>query len=428
MSRVKEDPYSFDLTYKIEYFEGKADYTWFMNPNHKLRFGANVINYRIDPGRLDSIGTGSQIMPRKLPSENAIESGIYISDEYIVSDVLSLSYGLRYSGYFALGPGIEYSYLAGTPKSEITRIDTTYYSRNQISFHAGGPEFRFSARYKTGSSSSVKISYTKMYQYLQMLSNTTAISPTDIWKASGQNFPVQKSNQYSVGYYRDLKSNTIESSVELYYKTLRNIYEYRGGTSLLINPDLDVDLINGKGKAYGIEIMFKKNAGGLNGWLSYTYSRSLNKVDSKFLVNQINHGNYYPSNFDKPHDFTMVANYRLSRTHSLSATIKYNTGRPITFPVAKYTFRDREFVHYSNRNEYRTPDYFRIDFSYNIDGTVRAKKKIDDSLSFSIYNVTGRNNAYSIYFASDPVTRKVKGYKLSVFSRPILSLTYNFNF
>jgi hypothetical protein len=320
-----------------------------------------------------------------------------------------------------------YKYLPDVPKSLQTRIDSTYYTKNKISDFAGGPELRISARYKIGLSSSLKISYTKMYQYLHMISNTTAISPTDIWKVSGQNLPVQKSRQYSIGFYKDLMSNSIESSVEVYYKTSEDILDYRGGTTLLINPNLEIDLLQGIGRAYGVEFLFKKKYGALNGWLSYTYSRSLVKVDSKYLIDQINQGAYFPSNYDKPHDITLVTNYRLSRIHSISSTIKYSTGRPITYPVAKYHFGDRELIHYSNRNEYRIPDYFRWDISLNIEGKLRANKLVHDSMSLSVYNVTGRDNAYSIFFVSDEV-KNVKGYKLSVFSQQIVSLTYNIRF
>jgi hypothetical protein len=428
MSSRSDSPYSFDLSYYIKYLEAKADIAWFMNANHKLRFGAEIINYRINPAKLDSVGSGSRILPKKLPDENVIETGIFISDEHTLTKELSLSYGLRYSGFFSVGPEMVYKYLPDAPRSLQTRIDSTYYPRNKISFHAGGPEFRFAARYKTGASSSVKISYTRMFQYIQMLSNTTAISPTDIWTASGSNLPVQKSRQYSIGFYKNLMSNKIDASVELYFKTFKNILEYRGGAILLANPDLEVDLLNGIGKAYGIEVLFEKKYGALNGWLGYTYSRSMNKVDSKFLEDQINEGNYYPSNYDKPNDFTLVASYRFSRVHSLSATIKYSTGRPITYPAAKYHFSDRELIHYSNRNEYRIPDYFRVDVSYNFNGSVKADRHIINSMSFSIYNLTGRKNAYSIYFLNDPVRKRVKGYKLSIFSRQIFSITYNFMF
>jgi hypothetical protein len=424
---VSQLPYAFNLNHFINYKEAKTDFTWFLNLNHKVNFGANVINYRINPGTLSPAGAESIIIPKELPDERALETGIYLSDEYNVTNNLSLSFGLRYSGFITLGPSLVYKYVNDAPRSVLNRIDSTYYPKNSVSNHAQGPELRFSARYKTGPSSSVKVNFARMYQYLHMLSNTTAISPTDVWKVSGPLLPAQKSRQYSAGYYKDFMSNTVEASIEMYYKTSENILEYRGGTKLLMNPALEVDLLEGMGKAYGLEILFKKKYGALNGWVSYSYSRSLIKVDSKYLIDQINQGKYFPSNYDKPHDFTLVSNYRFSRLHSISSTLTYSTGRPITFPVAKYRFKDRELIHYSNRNEYRIPNYFRWDVSLNIEGNLKAKRFVRDSFSISVYNLTGKDNAYSIFFVSDPVKR-VKGYKLSVFSQPIFSVTYNFKF
>jgi hypothetical protein len=420
-------PYSFDLRYQINYIEGRTDFTWFLNSDHKLNFGANIIKYKINPGSLNPGGTGSVILPKKIPDEQAIETGIYMNDEFNVTSNLSVNFGLRYSGFFSLGPAEVYKYLPDAPRSIENRIDSVYYGKSKITNLEGGPEFRLTARYLTGPSGSIKLSYTDMYQYLQMISNTTAISPTDIWKVAGPNLPAQKSRQISLGFYKYLMSNKLLSSVEVYYKTTENILEYRGGSQILMNQDLEVDLLSGRGKAYGVEIMFKKEYGTLNGWISYTYSRSLIKVDSKYLIDQINQGKYYPSDYDKPHDITLVANYRFSRIHSISNTITYSTGRPITYPVAKYQFRERELIHYSNRNEYRIPDYFRWDISINFEGKLNKKTLRQSSMSISVYNLTGRANAYSIYFVSDEA-KKVNGYKLSVFSRPIVSVSYDFRF
>jgi hypothetical protein len=427
VSSKKRTLYAFDLDHHVNYLEGKADFTWFLNSYHKITSGANIIRYKIDPGNFNPVGLESLISARRLLTEKAIETGIHISDEYIISDILSINFGLRYSGFFTLGPSMLYKYREDAPRSVQNRIDSVYYQGNKISGSKGGPELRLSGRLRTGANSSIKISYTKMYQYLQMISNTTAISPTDTWKISGPYLPVQNSRQFSSGFYMDLLSGMIESSFEVYYKTSKGILEYRGGTQLVMNPNLEVDLLNGTGKAYGFELQLKKKYGALNGWMSYTYSRSLIKVDSRYEIDQINHGQYFPSNFDKPHDFALVLNYRFSRIHSISSTITYSTGRPITYPVAKYQFRDREFLQFSNRNEYRIPDYFRMDLSLNLEGKLRVSKLWHNSLSISIYNITGRDNAYSIFFISDE-SRNVKGYKLSVFSQPIFSVTYNFNF
>lgn len=419
--------YAFDLSYVISYLEGRTDFTWFLNSKHKLNFGADIIKYRINPGSLDPVGQTSLILPKNLSDEMALETGIYLNDEFEITDALSVNYGLRYSGLFSLGPSEVYKYLPDAPRSLQTRIDSVYYPANKMTGYQGGPEFRLTARYSLGPARSVKFGFTNMNQYLYMISNTTAISPTDFWKIAGPNLPAQKSHQVSAGFYEYLMSGKVLSSIEVYYKSTRNLPEYRGGTSLLMNPDLEVDMLSGRGKAYGMELMLRKEYGAFNGWVSYTYSRSLIKVDSKFLADRINNGNWYPSNYDKPHDFTLVSNYRFSRLHSISTTITYSTGRPITYPVARYRFRNLELLHYSYRNEYRIPDYFRWDISLNFEGKLNTKKLMKNALSISVYNVTGRDNAYSVYFVSDEI-KKVKGYKLSVFSQPVVTVTYDFGF
>ena len=423
----KRPPYAFDLTYSIKYIEGRSDFNWLLNSNHRITFGASVNKYLIEPGNMNPIGEESLIIPKKLPGEQSIEAGIYGSDQYTITDKLSISCGLRYSMFMALGPALEYSYLPDAPRTVQSRIDSTFYPKNKVTYQQSKPEIRLSVRYITGEMSSVKISYTSMYQYLHMISNTTAISPTDIWKISGPNLPGQKSRQISAGFYKNFKENGLESSVEIYYKKSNDILEYRGGTVLIMNPDLEVNLLNGIGKAYGMEVLVKKKYGALNGWVSYTYSRSLIKADSKYLVDQINQGKYFPSNYDKPHDFTLVSNYKFTRSLNISSTVTYSTGRPITYPVGKYQFRERQYLNYSDRNEYRVPDYFRWDLALHIEGKLKAHKIIHDSMSLSVYNVTSRDNVYSIFFVSSE-SNKVKGYKLSVFSQPIFSATYNFRF
>jgi len=233
-------------------------------------------------------------------------------------------------------------------------------------------------------------------------------------------------DQIAVGFYQNLFSNRVEASVEAYYKSTSNHLDYKSGTELLLNPDLEVDLLSGIGRAYGIEFLLKKKSGRINGWISYTYSRSLLKVDGEFSDEKINNGEFYPADYDKPHDLNLVVNYKYSRIFNLTNTFTYSTGRPITYPVAKYTFRDNQLIHYSNRNEYRIPDYFRWDISLNIAGNLKSKKMVDNSWSIGVYNVTGRQNVYSVFFK--PTSRGFKGYQLSVFARPIFNITYNFRF
>jgi len=423
----KTDPAdAFNLTYDIQHFEGKVDFLYLMGENHKIRMGINCIKYSLSPGTLNP-GPDANINAIRLNPEQGVESALFINDEYNLSKRFLLNLGIRYSFFYALGPAKVYNYAPESPRNVQSRIDSSLFGRNAITAKYGYPEFRISSRYQLSSSNSIKASFTKMYQYIHMLTNSMAISPTDTWTLSNSNLKPQSSRQYSLGFYQNLHQNGYEISIESYYKESENILEFKPGAKLLLNPDLDLDLLSGKSRAYGIELMLKKKFGKLNGWLSYTYSRSLIKVDGKFQEEKINAGKYYPTNYDKPHDFTFVSNYKFSRRISASATVVYNTGHPITYPVAWYSLRGRGLLHYSDRNEYRIPDYFRIDFSLNIEGNLRLKKLAHSSWSFSIYNLTGRDNVYSVYFVSDP-NSNIKGYKLSVFSQPIPSITYNFKF
>jgi hypothetical protein len=334
--------------------------------------------------------------------------------------------GLRYSLYHALGPKQVYQYLPNMPKSESTITDTVSYKAGDVLAKYHGPEYRLSAKYALTDNSSVKVSYNRMRQYIHMLSNTASMSPTDIWKLSDAHIRPQIGDQVALGYYRNFKSNTIETSIETYYKKMHDFVDYKSGATLLLNHHIETDVINAAGKAYGVEVMVKKLTGKINGWVSYTYSRSLVKVNTGTTTDMINKGNYYPSNFDKPHDFTLIGNYRFSRRFSTSLNFTYNTGRPITLPLAKYYVGNSTRVYYSDRNAYRIPDYYRADFAMNIEGNHKIKKLAHSSWTLAIYNLTGRKNPYSIYFKSEGT--KINGYQLSIFGRPIPTITYNFKF
>jgi hypothetical protein len=326
----------------------------------------------------------------------------------------------------ALGARQVYSYAPGVPKTEYTVTDTIRYGRGDTFANYHGPEYRLSARLGLTDNSSVKISFNRMRQYLHMLSNTTAISPTDIWKLSDANIKPQVGDQLAIGYYQNFRANTVELSVEGYTKTMRDFLDYKSAATLFMNHTIERDVVNAEGKAYGVEVMLKKLTGKLNGWVSYTYSRTLVQVNNPALSEIINNGAYYPSNFDKPHDFTMISNYRFSQRFSTSLNFTYSTGRPITLPIGKYYDGDVQRIFYSDRNQYRVPDFYRVDLAVNIEGNHKVRKLAHSSWTLAIYNLTGRKNPYSVYFRSEQ--GKINGYKLSIFGRPIPTITYNFRF
>ena len=417
---------AFNMQYRVTQAEGKAGFTYFLNADHRVQFGLNLIHYLMHPGSYTPAGDNSLVAPMELEAERAIETALYLSDEIRITPELSIYAGIRYSIYNYFGPKTVHLYYPDVPLDPVYLRDTVHYGRGALIQTYTGPEWRLNLRYSITPTSSLKLSYNRLRQYLSMLSNTTSISPTDTWKLSDTHIRPQTGDQLAFGFYQDFRSQRIETSMEVYYKHIRNMIEYKGGAQLLFNEFLEQDLINATGRGYGVELMVKRTAGKLNGWISYAYSRILVRTGSEFPEERINGGEWFPANHDKPHEFTMVLNHKFSRRFSISSNLIYSTGRPITYPVARYTVRNMTLIHYTSRNEYRIPDYFRWDLAVNLEGNLRSKKLAHSSWSFSVYNVTGRDNVYSIYFISQE--KNVQGYRLSVFTQPIFTLTYNFRF
>lgn len=426
ISSYNADVNGYEMNFDISHKELKTNFTWLPDPDHKVNFGFSTIWYTLNPGTNLPKGEESQVRGIILEPENGVESALFIGDRFNLNTDLSLYGGLRLSTFVFLGPKNVFEYSENLPLEIINIKDTIRYSAGQIIRGYIGPELRLSARYVLDPSSSIKFSYNRTRQYLHMLSNSMVISPTDTWKLSDSHIPPQIADQLSLGYYRNFRKNTIESSVEIYYKWIQNMIDYKAGAELLLNEHIETDLISGKGKAYGIEFLLRKDQGRFNGWLSYSLSRSLIKVDGDFPEEKINDGKYFPAIYDKPHDLSLLTNYRFSRRFSVTSNLTYSSGRPITYPVAKFYFRNIPRLYYSLRNEYRIPDYFRWDISMNIEGNLKARKLLHSSWSFSIYNVTGRKNAYSVYFISE--NGIINGYKLSIFAQPIYTITYHFRF
>ena len=416
----------YKLSFQITQFNFRADFVYNLNAQHTINFGLNSIYYKLKPGSLDPDGSKSLVQADHVPNEQALESAVYVGDHYNISSKLSVNAGLRFSLYNYLGPQDVYNYAPNQPLETFNIIDTTHYGPGKNIKTYMYPDYRASARFILDDNSSLKLSYNSLHQFIHLLSNTTAISPTDIWKLSGPHISPQSGQQLSLGYYHDFRSHTIETSIEVYYKTIDHYLDYKSGASLVLNHHIETDVVSTRGKAYGAEFLIKKTAGKLNGWISYTYSRTLLQQDDPTAVQQINNGDYYPANYDRPHIFNFVGNYQINHRFSLSLDVNYSTGRPITLPTAIYDLAGGERVYYSDRNAYRIPDYFRTDFSMNIEGNHKIKKFKHSSWSIGVYNLTGRKNPYSVYFTQE--NGVIKGYKLSIFGSPIPSITYNFKF
>jgi len=426
ISSEKDKINAHELKFDIEQLNFKADFTHYMNANHTIDFGLSTINYKLNPGSYQPKSAESLVIPDVLQTENAEESAVYLSDKWNITPGLSLQAGIRYSMYSFLGPKDVNDYAPGLPKEPENLLETKSYGSGKFIKTYHGPEYRLGIRYSLSESFSIKGGYNSLRQYIHMLSNTTAISPTDIWKLSDPNIRPQYGDQFSLGFYKNFKNNTIETSLEVYYKRIKDYLDYKSGAELIMNHTIETDVINTKGKAYGIELMIKKPTGKLNGWISYTYSRILLKMDDPTAGEIINGGNFYPANYDKPHDLTVVSNYRFTHRFSISLNATYSTGRPITVPIGRYYYGGSQRALFADRNKYRIPDYFRTDLSMNLDGNHKVKQKTHNSWTFGLYNLTGRRNPYSVYFVSQ--NGLINGYRLSIFGSIIPFVNYTIRF
>lgn len=420
----EKDISSSKLNYGLSHTEFRSSLALQTSNDHNVKLGLSSTLYQFDYGSFLPLSGISIIEPKYFRQEKAVESGFYISDEWDVSDNFSVNFGLRFNNYTLLGSQDVYIYPENQPRIRNNIIDTLHFSKNELVKSYNNLDFRVAAKYMLTDNISVKGSYNRLHQYLFMLSNTIAISPTNKWKLCDYHIEPMKSNQYSVGFFTNLADNVWELSVEAYFKDIKNLVEYKDGANLDVNEIPETDVLQGDLDAYGVEFMVKKPYGRLNGWFNYTYSNASVMVNGGSYEQRINFGLTYPANYDKPHAFNLVLNYKFKRRFSISANVVYSTGRPITYPVAIYYQNGMQILHYSKRNEYRVPDYFRADLSVKIEGSLKRKKFAHGTWLFSVYNLTGRDNAFSVFYKME--SGYVNGYKMSIFAVPIFSVSYNF--
>ncbi|MFZ6013846.1 MAG: TonB-dependent receptor domain-containing protein, partial [Bacteroidota bacterium] len=284
---------------------------------------------------------------------------------------------------------------------------------------------RLGLRFEIDSESSLKAGYNRTYQYLHLVTNTTAITPVDIWQPSGYHFKPQMADQFSFGYFRNFKNKKYEAYVELYYKEMENVLDFKDGAQLLLNPQLESDLLQGKGRAYGVETQVSKMTGRLTGSINYAYSRSFRTISGPFEEESINFGKEYASNFDQPHIVNLNWKYSISKRHYFTGAFTYHTGRPITLPLASFIVENITVSSFSERNQFRVPDYHRLDIGFVVEGNHKRKKILDGTWTFSIYNVYARKNPYSIFF-QEVRTGVLRPYRLSVVGTALPSISYSF--
>ena len=404
----------------------KAQFRQEKGDRHLLTYGVHGIQYRLNPGEIVPFGLESGVIADKVASERAMDWSIYLGDEFEINEQWAVSGGLRYNLYTYLGPQTVPIYAAGAPfLNENSTGQRSYGSGEPVqTYH--GPEFRFSGRYALSNGASIKAGINSMRQNIHLLSNSSVITPTDTWKLSDSFLRPQRGIQYALGYFKNIKQGAYELSAEGYYRSMQQLLDYRSGASIVLNDRIEQEVLVTRGKAYGVELYVKKTQGKLNGSLAYTYSRSLMQTDPSEQKEQINRSEWYASNFDQPHNANFVGNYSLTKRVNMTLAGKYSTGRPVTLPIAKFEYGGSERVFFSDRNSFRVPDYFRMDLSINLEGNHKVKKVAHASWSFGVYNLLGRDNAYSVYFI--PEGGKLKGYQLAIFAEPIPFITYNFRF
>lgn len=402
----------FGLSSGINDLNLKQDFTYFMNKDNTMSFGANVIRHEFVPGEISS-GDESNFSADNIERQFALEGAAYVQNEQKVGQRWSFIYGLRYSVFDYTGPGTAYEIEDG----EVTSTQT-YDDWETIQLYHG-LEPRVSVKYLLNEVSSLKVAYNRNYQYMHLLSNSTSGSPTDRWVPSSNNVKPQIADQVAAGYFRNFADNMYEFSAEVYYKDMQNLIDYKPGAELIFNSSIETELVYGDGKAYGLELLLKKTQGKFTGWLSYTLSRSLREFDD------IDDGKVFPSRQDRIHDLSVTAIYNFHPKWTASANFVFYTGDAVSFPSGRYEVDGVQVPYYTERNGYRFPNYHRMDLG--VTWMVKKTKRFESSWNFSVYNVYGRENPYIINFEENEDTGQVEAVQFSLF-KAIPSVSYNFRF
>ena len=395
----------------------KSDFNWYFNSNNTFTFGISLLHHTFFPGTIESTGEESFITRYALPNNYALESAIYIGNEQKLSSIFVLKYGLRLSMFNNIGPATIFDY-----DDEGNAVDSTTYVNGDFFNTYTGLEPRLGIVFILNEVSSIKASYSRNIQYMQQAQNSTAGSPLHIWFPASPNIRPQTGHQFALGYFRNFSNGAIETSAEAYYKITNNAVDFVDHADLLLNKYLEGEILLGKGWSYGLELMVRKNSGKLTGWVSYTLSKAIHKI------NGINNNNPYPAPYDRPNDISIVANYLLNKRLSFSATWVYATGQPITFPVGRFEYGNAIIPVYSERNSYRMMDYHRLDLSVAYKGKNKPDKKWHNEFVLSVYNAYNHHNPYMINFQNDPDNPDVTYAEMTYLFGIIPSFTYNFKF
>ena len=411
----------------------KPQFTYFINSNNELNFGAEAIYYNFEPANAVAVSNGD-IRNISISKKYNLETSLFVSNSQKISSTLSVDYGLRYSLFNAYGPDVAYIYANAEPGKKRKPIGSRAYTSGEVIASYDNFEPRFSFKVQSSPTSSLKGSYNRMVQYLHLISNTTASNPLDVWTPSSNNIKPQLSDQFTIGWFKDVGAKRdYELSFEGYLRYNQNQVDYIDGADLLINEFLEGDLLSGQGRSYGLETYFQKKTGKVTGWVSYTLGRSELKVDG------INNNEWYPTRFNQTHNLKVVGFYEFNKRWSFSSNFVFSSGTPTTFFTSGYYIQSY-FVPLddnNSRNNVNIPDYHRLDISFRLDGKKEKrghKRKNSDYWVFGVYNLYGRQNPFSIYFSQNdtrvpqgqPISREAT--QLAIIGAPVPSISYNFKF
>jgi hypothetical protein len=381
-----QNNFNFGLSSGIKDWNAKADIDYFASTSHKVKFGAQYIYHTFYP----SVASGNEdsviFHPNNTQKKYANEYGIYIQDDWDITKRIKINYGIRYSAFQQVGPYTKYITDANGNK-----LDSNFYGNGKVVKAYGGFEPRFTIRYTLNDNSSIKASVTRNLQYIHLVSNAGTTLPTDIWVPSTYRVKPQDGILYAAGYFRNFSNNMFETSLEFYYKTMKNQIEYKEGYT----PDLsdpEESFVFGKGWSYGSELFVNKVKGRLTGWVGYTLSWTWRQFPD------LNEGMKYPSKYDRRHDLSVVGIYEISKKWKVSSTFVFGSGNAISLPERFYFVDGVLTQEYSSINAYRMKPYNRLDIAATYTPVHKKPRKYTDSWVFSIYNVYSRENPYFYYF------------------------------
>ena len=427
----------FNWISSIDNYNVKYDLKYYLSDTFKLDFGASAIYYDFNPGAIEPTSSESSVNAMKLDKKKALETGVYVNAEHKLTDKLTAQYGLRYSWFNRLGGQALNNYANNQPVAYNSvlgiyergeEIGETNYDKGESIANYGNLEPRVSMAYELNDKSSVKLGYSRAAQYIHLLSNTASVTPLDVWTPSGKYVKPQLSDQFALGYFRNFKDEAYSLEVETYYKTTDNRIDYIDGSDLIGNNTIETEILNSESRAYGLEVLFRKNTGKFTGWVAYTLAKSEQRTDDANAGGPgISNGEWYKTPYDRLHDLSITGSYKASDKWTFSSNFALQSGRPVTYPNGQYQYEGLSIASYSNRNSDRLPLYHRLDISATYTPNKKPNRRWKGEWVFGIYNVYNKKNAASISFGQNTETGVNEATRTAIFGM-VPSATYNFKF